>query len=62
MATHPGGLHRLLPASGAVPVDLRAHLDRYGALSEVGRTADGLPGLRVPDAFVFDGGLAGAGR
>jgi NADH:ubiquinone oxidoreductase subunit F (NADH-binding) len=32
MAAQFGGLHRLLPASGAVPVDLRAHLDRYGAL------------------------------
>jgi NADH:ubiquinone oxidoreductase subunit F (NADH-binding) len=32
VAAHPGGLHRLLPVGGAVPVDLRAHLDRYGAL------------------------------
>jgi len=26
------GVQRLLPAGGAVPVDLRAHLDRYGTL------------------------------
>ena len=34
--TGPGGRHggpqRLLPAGGAVPVDLRTHVARYGAL------------------------------
>lgn len=32
----PGGLPRLLPATGAVPVDLRSHLDRHGALPALG--------------------------
>jgi NADH:ubiquinone oxidoreductase subunit F (NADH-binding) len=32
----PGGLPRLLPAIGAVPVDLRSNLDRHGALPAVG--------------------------
>jgi NADH:ubiquinone oxidoreductase subunit F (NADH-binding) len=32
----PGGLPRLLPATGAVPVDLRSHLARHGALPAVG--------------------------
>ena len=31
-----GGPQRLLPAGGAVPVDLRAHLARYGALRHLG--------------------------
>jgi hypothetical protein len=54
MATHPGGLHRLLPAGGAVPVDLRAHLDQYGALPH----PDG-PGRIV--AEVEAAGLTGRG-
>jgi len=54
MAPHPGGLHRLLPAGGAVPVDLRAHLDRYGALPR----PDG-PGRII--AEVEAAGLTGRG-
>jgi NADH:ubiquinone oxidoreductase subunit F (NADH-binding) len=32
----PGGVQRLLPAGGAVPVDLGTHLARYGALPDPG--------------------------
>jgi NADH:ubiquinone oxidoreductase subunit F (NADH-binding) len=35
-AAEPAGLPRLLPAAGAVPVDLRAHLDRHGPLRYAG--------------------------
>jgi len=35
-ASAPASLPRLLPAAGTVPVDLRAHLARYGALRYAG--------------------------
>jgi NADH:ubiquinone oxidoreductase subunit F (NADH-binding) len=35
-ASAPAGLPRLLPAAGTVPVDLRAHLARHGALRNAG--------------------------
>jgi NADH:ubiquinone oxidoreductase subunit F (NADH-binding) len=36
VAGSAGGAQRLLPAGGVVPVDLRAHLARYGALPDPG--------------------------
>jgi len=35
-ASAPASLPRLLPAAGTVPVDLRAHLARHGALRYAG--------------------------
>ena len=54
LLTGPGGVQRLLPAGGAVPVDLRAHLARYGALSDPG-------GPRRMIAEVEAAGLTGRG-
>jgi NADH:ubiquinone oxidoreductase subunit F (NADH-binding) len=49
----PGGPQRLLPAGGAVPADLRAHVARYGALHLGG------PGRIIPE--VQAAGLTGRG-
>jgi NADH:ubiquinone oxidoreductase subunit F (NADH-binding) len=54
LLTGPGGVRRLLPAGGAVPVDLRAHLARYGALPDPG-------GPRRMIAEVEAAGLTGRG-
>jgi NADH:ubiquinone oxidoreductase subunit F (NADH-binding) len=54
LAGPAGGLPRLLPASGTVPVDLRAHLARYGALR-----ATGGPGRLLRE--VAAAGLTGRG-
>jgi NADH:ubiquinone oxidoreductase subunit F (NADH-binding) len=50
----PAGLPRLLPVAGAVPVDLRTHLARHGALPAVGSSG---PLLRE----IADAGLTGRG-
>ncbi|HTT51755.1 MAG TPA: NADH-ubiquinone oxidoreductase-F iron-sulfur binding region domain-containing protein [Streptosporangiaceae bacterium] len=41
------GLPRLLPAHGAVPVDLRTHLDRYGAPPYLGQAGRLIPVLKA---------------
>jgi NADH:ubiquinone oxidoreductase subunit F (NADH-binding) len=54
-AGQPGGrLPRLLPASGAVPVDLRTHLSRFAALPYLGH-----PGRLIP--VLKAAGLTGRG-
>jgi NADH:ubiquinone oxidoreductase subunit F (NADH-binding) len=52
-----GGLQRLLPAGGAVPVDLRAHVARYGALPSLSFSG----GSRRFIAEVEAAGLTGRG-
>ena len=57
MGGEQGGLQRLLPAGGAVPVDLRVHVDRYGALPSLSFSG----GPRRFIAEVDAAGLTGRG-